>query len=168
MVDAAKTTIREIAERDVRAAADIEASAWSSEKGRDPNEGWTDQRTREIRGLISDEHSWGLVSEEGSRLLGMCLVEPEREFGFGDLVSGVAKVTSISVTPGRWGEGHGRALLSSALDRMRGQRLVRARIWAALSNHRAIRLYESMGFQRTGRLEMDEGEKIVEYQLDLK
>lgn len=168
MEGAPAATIRELTKGDVGAVFEIETSAWFSVSGREFDEGWLDQRTREIRSLLLDERSWGLVSEEGVELVGMCLVEPEREFGFGDLIPGVAKVTSISVTPSRWGEGHGSALLASALDKMRGQGLQRARIWAALSNDRAIRLYESMGFERTGRLEMDEGEKVVEYQLDLQ
>lgn len=60
-------------------------------------------------------------------------------------------ISDLWVDPGTQGRGIGSALLSALMDRMRADRLDRARIEVAQANLRAIDLYVRQGFRETWR-----------------
>jgi ribosomal-protein-alanine N-acetyltransferase len=60
-------------------------------------------------------------------------------------------ISDLWVDPGTQGRGIGSALLNALMDRMRADRLERARIEVAQANLRAIDLYVRQGFRETWR-----------------
>lgn len=161
----AKIAIRSWSTSDVDAATRIETTAFSVSRGKDLGKGWEDRLRLDIIGEVSDESDWGLVIAEGGKLIGVCHGGPYRDWSTEGVIPGVAKVTGLAVEPEFWGRGYGRALLTSALNLMRDRGFERARVWVEINNARAIGLFESFGFKRTGRLETDDDEKVVEYEL---
>lgn len=162
-----KISIRSLSSGDVDAATRIETTAFSVSRGKDLDKGWEDRLRLDIIGEVSNESDWGLVLEEGGSLIGVCHGGPYRDWSTEGVIQGVAKVTGLAIDPELWGRGYGRALLTSALDLMRDRGFEEARLWVEINNGRAIRLFESFGFKRTGRLETDDDEKVVEYELPL-
>jgi ribosomal protein S18 acetylase RimI-like enzyme len=54
----------------------------------------------------------------------------------------------LAVAPAHQGRGHGRALTLDSLAWMRSRRLTYGLVNTAVDNHRALALYESVGFRR--------------------
>lgn len=162
-----KIVIRSLSTRDVDAATRLETTAFSVSRGRDLDKGWEDRLRLDIISEVSNESDWGLVIEEGGSLIGVCHGGPYRDWSTEGVNQGVAKVTGLAIDPELWDRGYGRELLTSALDLMRDRGFEQARLWVEINNARAIRLFESVGFKRTGRLETDDDEKVVEYELPL-
>ncbi len=90
-----------------------------------------------------------LLALQGSRLVGAltCEREPRRK------VLHIAHLVGMMVAADCHGRGIGRALLAAALDRLRATPgLAQVTLSVTASNAAAVRLYESQGFVRYGRL----------------
>lgn len=159
--------IRSISSSDVDAATRIETAAFAESRGEELDKGWEDRLRLDIIGEVADESDWGLVIEEAGSLIGVCHGGPYRDWSTEGVIQGVAKVTGLAIDPELWDRGYGRALLTSALDVMRDRGFEMARLWVEINNARAMRLFESCGFRRTGRLETDDDQRVVEYELPL-
>jgi ribosomal protein S18 acetylase RimI-like enzyme len=57
------------------------------------------------------------------------------------------EVWALYVDPGAWARGVGRTLWGHALPRLRARGFKRATLWVFPQNARAIRFYQSLGFQ---------------------
>lgn len=90
-----------------------------------------------------------LVALDGGRLVGAltCEREPRRK------VQHIAHLIGMMVSDTHRGRGIGRALLATALDKLRATPgLAQVTLSVTSSNRAAVGLYESLGFARYGRL----------------
>ena len=102
---------------------------------------------------------------EGAIVVGVCHGSPEWDFERNEAVPGVAHLTGLFVAPEVWGRGHGRALVRAAYDVMRKRGSTKARLWVAVGNDRATRLYASEGWRQTGRVSSSpDGRTLLEYE----
>ena len=69
-------------------------------------------------------------------------------FAISGAASGQGYLQRLAVSPDHQGHGHGRALAIDSLAWMRSRRLRQGLVNTAVDNHRALGLYESLGFQR--------------------
>lgn len=60
------------------------------------------------------------------------------------------EITNVAVAPSRHGQGIGRMLLEYLLSQAKERGICRIILEVRISNRRAIRLYENMGFQNCG------------------
>ena len=81
---------------------------------------------------------------------------PGRDFCF---------ISMIYVVPDRWGAGLGGKVVDAVLEEARARGYRRAVLWTAADNIRAQRLYEGRGFQRSGQEQVGEwGKMEVQYE----
>lgn len=98
---------------------------------------------RSFRHWLTAQHRWFCVALCQQRLVGYCLVlyYPGTR---------LARVYSLAVTPALRGQGIARRLLHAAEDAVRASGRLYLRLEVAVTNEAAIRLYESLGYQRFG------------------
>ena len=76
--------------------------------------------------------------------------EPVGSVGVERLDGSSAEIHRLYLAPALWGRGVGRALVETALAWCRAQGLRRVVLWSDTRFDRAHRLYERLGFRRTG------------------
>ncbi|HEV2029212.1 MAG TPA: GNAT family N-acetyltransferase [Candidatus Dormibacteraeota bacterium] len=80
--------------------------------------------------------------------------------------TGTAALTSLWVDPRFRGRGVGTALIEAVEEWARGQNLNQVLLWVTDANRSAEKLYEHLGFTRTGRVsEVRPGEAAVEHEM---
>ena len=80
--------------------------------------------------------------------------------------AGTAALTALWVEPGLRRRGIGAALVGAVIEWAHGQRYERVLLWVTQANKRAERLYERLGFLRTGRVtEVRQGEPALENEM---
>ncbi|MGZ3699836.1 MAG: N-acetyltransferase family protein, partial [Bdellovibrionota bacterium] len=99
------------------------------------------------------EHGIWLVAEEQSRHRFLGSIHAYRPAP--QVFSHVLSDLTIAVHPSSQGRGIGRKLFSACLETVRHSlpEILRVELIARESNHKAIRLYQSLGFSIEGRLE---------------
>jgi GNAT superfamily N-acetyltransferase len=116
------------------------------------------------RQRAESDREWALVITEGSIVVGVCHGSPEWDFERNEAVPSVAHLTGLFVAPEAWGRGLGRALVRAAHDVMRRRGFTEARLWVAVGNARATRLYAAEGWRQTGRVSSSsDGHRLLEY-----
>lgn len=115
------------------------------------------------------EMSVALAENEGGALLGFCAIAvPSRDE---DEPPGVIEVVALYVDPGHYRAGVGRGLLTAVIEAVRERDADRQwkefTVWTLERNHRALALYESMGFERDGHERTDEHWKCPDVRLRL-
>lgn len=78
---------------------------------------------------------------------GMCKLIPQEYRN-----AHMAYLGGVAIDPALGGKGYGRMMLEEVLDWARQRQLRRVELSVAVSNERAIRLYEKVGFQQEGIL----------------
>ena len=118
-----------------------------------------------------DLAEWSL--QDGARLLvarrpdggvaGMLLsLEGRENDGAGPVVPGLRHITGVAVRPELQGLGIGRRLMLAAIADAEASESDRLTLWTQATNGRAQRLFESVGFRATSRVEVDAtGEAMV-------
>lgn len=86
-----------------------------------------------------------LVAERDGDVVGFVNTGPCRD------EEGVGELYAIYVLPAAWGAGAGRALITRAEESMRSSGFGDALLWVMDGNERAIRFYETAGWQQDGR-----------------
>jgi GNAT superfamily N-acetyltransferase len=85
--------------------------------------------------------------------------------GAGELPD-TAALTALWVEPGFRGQGVGAALVGAVIGWANGQRYETVLLWVTEANQHAERLYERLGFIRTGRVtEVRQGEPALENEM---
>jgi ribosomal protein S18 acetylase RimI-like enzyme len=88
------------------------------------------------------------------RLAGMLLsLEGREEDGAGPVVEGLRHITGVAVRPELQGQGIGRRLVLAAIADAEESGSDRLTLWTETTNRRAQRLFQSVGFRPTGRVE---------------
>jgi GNAT superfamily N-acetyltransferase len=94
------------------------------------------------------------VAVAGERIAGLCTHGPSRDEDAGDEVG---EVRALFVHPDHWRRGAGSALVSNALESLRGRGFAEATVWSFRDNERANTFYERCGFSRDGATQQREG-----------
>jgi ribosomal protein S18 acetylase RimI-like enzyme len=141
--------------RDVRLAALREAPyAFGSTLARE--EALTEEHWRK---RLADEDRVRLVAQLDDRVVATVGVGPST-------YSRAADLTSMWVDPDVRHRGIGRALVEEAIQRSRDAGYKEIFLWVVDGNSNAERLYERLGFRRTGDVhKVREGEEPVEYEM---
>jgi len=121
----------------------------------------------ETRRLAQDSSCF-LIAEENDEMVGLALYSPAREnSGAGDVIPGLAHISSVAVKPSHWGRGFGRRLMLALMDDLMSNGYMFAQLWTQNDNARAIGLYTALAFQPTDDEKTFEGEHIRRYVIDL-
>ncbi|MEZ5064275.1 MAG: GNAT family N-acetyltransferase [bacterium] len=104
-----------------------------------------DLLARWTRGFLADPSV--LVAESDGRVVGFSRHGPPRD---DDVGAGTGEIISLNVDPAHWRGGHGAALLTAGVDRLRERGYTRAVLWVLRDNVRGRRFYESQGWRPDG------------------
>ena len=112
---------------------------------------WTDEREREF--IRDHAHRRGaiiLCIESDDRIIALAGAQqmPFRRFAHHAEIG-------ITILKDHWGKGLGRILMESLIEWGRAEKLGRLTLRVFEDNHRAVRLYRSLGFTKEGRLRAD-------------
>lgn len=117
---------------------------------------------------LRQAHSRFLIAHERDEIVGLALFSPARgNSGAGDIICGLAHISSVAVKPSYWGCGIGRRLMGRLINELISDGYSSAQLWTQNDNARAIGLYEGLGFQRTDDEKIFEGESIRRYVITL-
>jgi ribosomal protein S18 acetylase RimI-like enzyme len=142
--------------------ADLEAAVavWAAANERPPVGGHADR----LRTWFAQDGAQLLVAIDDEELvIGTVLSLPGRDAdGAGEVVAGWRHITGVAVLPEHQRSGVGRALVTRAIAEARAGGTTRLTLWVRSDNTGAVRLFESVGFERTGRTERDdEGAEVA-------
>ena len=111
-----------------------------------PVDRWRHEVSVGLRRPVADAFTY--VAEIDGEFAGYCYVAaPSRE---PELGPGTAEVVALYVAPERWSRGSGGALMTAAIERLRGLGYADAVLWTFAANERAIAFYERHGWQPDG------------------
>jgi len=155
-------TIRPGRPDDVEAAVAVWQVANTARRGGVPVPAEHEQR---VRGYLAKHDAFLFVAEAGDQLVGMAVgFQGCEDDGAGPPIPGLCHISMVFVRPDRWRQGAGRMLMRHLLLEGRIRRYSRFQLWTHADNQRAQRLYEALGFGRSGREKDDDlGERIVHY-----
>lgn len=88
-----------------------------------------------------------MVAEENDKVIGFVHARESRDEGDDD---SVAEVTAIYLRKRWWGQGVGRALFTTATDRLKAAGFTSAMLWVLETNSRTRRFYEAAGWELDG------------------
>jgi ribosomal protein S18 acetylase RimI-like enzyme len=99
-----------------------------------------------------------LVAEQDRALVGFVAFGPA-DGEANDLKLG--EIYAIYLDSAHWGQGHGRALLSAAMEGLRCRGFDEAVLWVLETNERARRFYEKAGWKTDGQTKTEERGPVV-------
>ena len=108
-------------------------------------EGFTLERVSEFVTRFLENHVPAVVAVVGDQIVGWCNILPNTKLGFTHV-----GVLGMGVRREYRGQGIGRRLMDACLSLVRESGLEKIELDVYTDNEAAIRLYESVGFQREG------------------
>ena len=126
------------------------------------------QHETRVRSYLEMPDSFLAVAEAEHGLAGMAVgMQGLDDDGAGPPIPGLCHIAMVFVHPDAWGQGVGKQLMRHVLDEGTARGYVRFQLWTHADNDRAQRLYEGLGFRRSGREKDDDlGEHIVHYRME--
>ena len=121
---------REMTEADVKKAAKLEASAFSTP--------WSEHAFLEA---VQNEHAYFMIAEENNRILAQC--------GYYDLCK-EADISNVVVSEEMRGRGIGKEMLKKLIAHGKEQGIEAFTLEVRIGNVPAVALYKSLGFQEAG------------------
>jgi ribosomal protein S18 acetylase RimI-like enzyme len=156
-------TVRPGGPADVDGALAAWAAAMEARRGR-PVEPAGRERARDHLGKPD---AFLLVADDGGRIAGLAVgMQALADDGAGPPLPGHCHISAVFVEPDRWGTGIGGRLVDAVLAAAAARGYRTAQLWTQADNERALRLYASRGFARTGRSKVVDDELIVHLQID--
>lgn len=126
------------------------------------------ERSQGFRDSLASPDALLVVAEEGDALIGLALGRQGRGAdGAGPPIPGLIHISAVFVDPNHWGQGNGRQLVDALLAHAQMRNYNKAQLWTQRDNERANRLYERLGFRKSGREQDHAGEPIAHYELTL-
>lgn len=125
-------------------------------------------RLYNLEGGVNHQIGWDATDEEGFRAIFDEMVGSGEQFvvcdggGDGDVIGGyrvhrfkhrmrhVAHIASVGLMGAHQGKGIGRRMMEGIIERLRTDGVKRIELTVAGDNPRAMKLYESLGFEREG------------------
>ena len=119
-----------------------------------------------VRGWAQQPDTFLIVADDGGVVVGMGLAMQGRAaVGTGPPVPGFCFISMIYVVPERWGAGLGGQVVEAVLAEARARGYGPAVLWTAADNIRAQRLYEGRGLHRSGQEQTGEwGKRELQYE----
>ncbi len=112
------------------------------------------QRTRHWRRVLGPSSPERVVmAEREGRVLGFAHVGPAHD---ADTTPSTGQLHTIYLDPGCWGTGVGRAVHDTGLARLRDDGYRDAVLWMLSTNARADRFYRRQGWERDGRIRVQQ------------
>lgn len=134
--------VREARREDAAAIADVHGLTWQAAYehvfGTERLAGIGDGRRAQWEERLANPQRQVFVSEHGGRVTGFVSIGESRD------EPGKGELFAIYVLPEAWGSGAGPALMTSALEALRGYSS--AMLWVLEDNPRARRFYEREGW----------------------
>jgi ribosomal protein S18 acetylase RimI-like enzyme len=128
---------------------------------------WPEQHER-TRGQLGKPDAFLVVADDAGRIVGMAVgMQALADDGAGPPVPGHCHVAAVFVEPDRWGAGIGGRLVDAVLAAAAARGYRTAQLWTQADNSRALRLYASRGFTRSGRSMTLDDELIVHLVIEL-
>ena len=126
-------------------------------------------REKGLRDQLVKADAFLVVADDNETIIGMALgMQANSDDGAGAPVTGLCHVSAVFVSPRCWGQGIGGRLMDGVLSQARLRGYHAAQLWTQADNQRAQRLYERLGFRRSGREQHDDlDELIVHYERSL-
>ena len=119
-----------------------------------------EERTGLWSGILTDPSPGHVaVVELGGHIAGFAHVGPS---GDDDALVATGEVYTIYLRPDVWGQGHGRALMETVLERLRVDGYTTVTLWMLSTNDRARRFYLRQGWsERPGERTQEFGGQVV-------
>jgi ribosomal protein S18 acetylase RimI-like enzyme len=120
-----------------------------------------------VRSYLGKPDSFLSVADDDGRVVGMALgMQALEDDGAGPPIPGLCHISMVFVHPDAWGQGIGKMLMRHLLAQAADRGYATYQLWTHADNERAQRLYEGLGFCRSGREKDDDlGERTVHYVL---
>ena len=115
---------------------------------------------------LSREGAFGVGIVDGAELLAAAVALPARDLDGRStrLMPGLAHISTVATRPDAWRSGYGRQAVRAVMTAAQRRGYARAQLWTHATNEGARRLYEAIGFQRSGRAILDDnGEEILHF-----
>ena len=96
----------------------------------------------------TDPRQQVLVADRKGRVIAYAVVRPSQDDDIDS--SRVGELDAIYCDPPVWGEGVGRALMTSVIETLRQSGFAEATLWTSIDNHRPRRIYEAAGWTADG------------------
>jgi ribosomal protein S18 acetylase RimI-like enzyme len=126
------------------------------------------EQLERARGHLGKPDAFLVVADDAGRIVGMAVgLQALADDGAGPPVPGHCHISAVFVEPGRWGAGIGGRLVDAVLAAAAARGYRTAQLWTQADNERALRLYASRGFTRSGRSETQDDEVIVHLEVGL-
>jgi len=124
------------------------------------------ERVRRVAAKLAAPDAVVVLVQDAVAASGMALAEPGRaDDGMGAVISDRGHVSMVFVRPDVWGRGVGREVLWELHRLAAAQGWSTLSLWARISNERARRLYERLGYRSSGRQKfLLSGDSIVHYE----
>ena len=142
--------IRPASGSDAEAIASVHVASWQAAyRGQLPDEvldGLSVARRTDAWRAAMNSGAVGealLVLEDAGSIRGFAHLCAARD---DDAGAGTGEVSAIYLAPSAWGHGAGRALMEEALRHLASLGYVDALLWVLVTNHRARRFYEAVGW----------------------
>jgi len=121
-------------------------------------------RIARIREKLTDPDSVIFVGHLNDTEVAMALLEAARaDDGAGQVIPGHAHLAMVFVRPEQWGAGIGGRLLDYTHHRLIEMGWPIITVWTRQNNERALRMYQSRDYSRTGRVRhLPTGDPIVQ------
>ncbi|GGU90047.1 hypothetical protein GCM10010211_65770 [Streptomyces albospinus] len=148
---------------DIEEALTILNTADARRSGRSPCAGESRDR---MRPRLAGPDAFFFVAQrtDGNPIGVAAGLSGRQDGGVGPTIPGLCHISMVAVRPEHWGEGVGKHLVQALLSHGRALGYTRFQLFTHVDNTRAQRLYEGVGFARTGRTAVsDGGEGIVHY-----
>jgi ribosomal protein S18 acetylase RimI-like enzyme len=151
---------------DVEEATAVYLASNAARRGGQPT---PSHHVERVRISLGNPDAMFLVAIDDNTCVGMALAMQSRaDYGTGPPEPGIGFISMIFVSAERWGEGIGGKLVEAVLAEARSRGFALVQLWTHADNLRAQRLYERLGFHRSGiERENDLGEAIVQYERTL-
>ena len=87
------------------------------------------------------------VCEQTDNIVGYVVCGASRDE---DALPHTGEIYGLYLLPDQWGQGHGRHLMTAALDALRNKGFREATLWVLRQNYRAQAFYQAVGFTAEG------------------
>lgn len=144
---------------DIEPAITVWRVADTARRGTDPG----DDRAAVVRERLAMPDRFLLIAERGGTIVGMATgMHGRDDDGRGPVIPGLCHIGLVFVVPEVRGHGIGGRLVDAVLAEARERGYDRPQLWTQADNQRALRLYTSRDFTRSGRTgPSEDGESIV-------
>jgi ribosomal protein S18 acetylase RimI-like enzyme len=157
--------IRRAVLSDARAIAEVQVSSWKAAyHGLMPqtllDNLQVDARQERWESILADNASRTFVFEADGSVVGFAGIDATTDEDSDK--ENVGEIRAIYLAPNVWRKGYGRRLVDTAIESLRLQGFAEVTLWVLHNNQRAIKFYESLGFQPDGTTKIDVRENNVQ------